>query len=97
MGGHAKTDDTLRILIEEVLHDTCHDLGVDPGLQKDGVEKHLQELLADHPGTLADGLTLVRREFPTAIGPVDLMCRDAAGSRSRSRSSVAATSTASSS
>ncbi len=56
-----------------------HDLGVDPGLQKDGVEKHLQELLADHPATLADGLTLVRREFPTAIGPVDLMCRDAAG------------------
>jgi RecB family endonuclease NucS len=71
--------DTLRILIEEVLHDSEHDLGVDPGLQKDGVEKHLQELLADHPGTLAPGLTLVRREFPTAIGPVDLMCRDADG------------------
>ena len=50
-----------------------------PGLQKDGVEKHLQELLAEHPATLADGLTLVRREYPTAIGPVDLMCRDAAG------------------
>ena len=45
-----KTDDTLRILIDEVLHDTSHDLGVDPGLQKDGVEKHLQELLAEHPG-----------------------------------------------
>ena len=75
----AKTDDTLRILIEEVLSDSSHDLGVDPGLQKDGVEKHLQELLAEHPATLADGLTLVRREFPTAIGPVDLMCRDAAG------------------
>ncbi len=72
-------DDTLRILIEEVLHDTSHQLGVDPGLQKDGVEKHLQELLADHPATLADGLTLVRREFPTAIGPVDLMCRDGKG------------------
>ena len=72
-------EDTLRILIEEILHDTSHDLGVDPGLQKDGVEKHLQELLADHPGTLAEGLTLVRREFPTAIGPVDLMCRDAGG------------------
>jgi RecB family endonuclease NucS len=71
--------DTLRILLEEVLHDSAHDLGVDPGLQKDGVEKHLQELLADHPGTLGEGLTLVRREFPTAIGPVDLMCRDAAG------------------
>ena len=74
-----KTDDTLRILLEEVLHDSAHDLGIDPGLQKDGVEKHLQELLAEHPATLAEGLTLVRREFPTAIGPVDLMCRDAAG------------------
>ncbi len=73
-------EDTLRILIEEIHHDTLHDLGVDPGLQKDGVEKHLQELLAEHPATLAEGLTLVRREFPTAIGPVDLMCRDAAGS-----------------
>jgi RecB family endonuclease NucS len=72
-------DDTLRILIEEVLHDSAHDLGIDPGLQKDGVEKHLQELLAEHPETLATGLTLVRREYPTAIGPVDLMCRDAAG------------------
>ncbi|HEX6149628.1 endonuclease NucS [Nocardioides sp.] len=72
-------DDTLRIMIEEVLHDSSHDLGVDPGLQKDGVEKHLQELLAEHPATLAVGLTLVRREFPTAIGPVDLMCRDADG------------------
>src|SRR5215212_6152023 len=66
-----KNDDTLRILIEEIQHDSSHDLGVDPGLQKDGVEKHLQELLAEHP--------LVRREYPTAIGPVDLMCRDAAG------------------
>jgi endonuclease len=74
-----KDDDTLRILIEEVLHDSSHDLGVDPGLRKDGVEKHLQELLADHPATLADGLMLVRREYPTAIGPVDLMCRDGDG------------------
>jgi endonuclease len=74
-----KDDDTLRILLEEVVHDSVHDLGVDPGLQKDGVEKHLQELLAEHPGTLADGLTLVRREYPTAIGPVDLMCRDGEG------------------
>jgi RecB family endonuclease NucS len=74
-----KSDDTLRILIDEVLHDSSHDLGVDPGLQKDGVEKHLQELLAEHPATLADGLTLVRREYMTAIGPVDLMCRDADG------------------
>jgi RecB family endonuclease NucS len=74
-----KDDDTLRILLEVVLHDSSHELGVDPGLQKDGVEKHLQELLAEHPATLADGLTLVRREYPTAIGPVDLMCRDGAG------------------
>jgi endonuclease len=74
-----KEGDTLRILLEEVLHDSLHDLGVDPGLQKDGVEKHLQELLAEHPSTLAEGLTLVRREYPTAIGPVDLMCRDAQG------------------
>ncbi|WP_227486788.1 endonuclease NucS [Nocardioides malaquae] len=75
----SRTDDTLRILIEEIHHDSSHDLGLDPGLQKDGVEKHLQELLADHPATIAEGLTLVRREFPTAIGPVDLMCRDASG------------------
>src|SRR4051795_2972512 len=74
-----KEDDTLRILLEDVLHDSDHDLGLDPGLQKDGVEKHLQELLAEHPATLAEGLTLVRREYPTAIGPVDLMCRDAEG------------------
>jgi endonuclease len=74
-----KNDDTLRILIEEIQHDSSHDLGVDPGLQKDGVEKHLQELLAEHPATLGAGLTLVRREYPTAIGPVDLMCRDAEG------------------
>ena len=75
----AKSGDSLRILIEEVLHDSNHDLGVDPGLQKDGVEKHLQELLAGRPATLGEGLSLVRREFPTAIGPVDLMCRDTEG------------------
>src|SRR3982750_966993 len=75
----SRTDDTLRILIEEIHHDSSHGLGADPGLQKDGVEKHLQELLADHPATLSPGLTLVRREYPTAIGPVDLMCRDADG------------------
>jgi len=74
-----RDDDTLRIVVEEILLDTSHDLGVDPGLQKDGVERHLQELLAEHPATLADGLSLVRREFPTAIGPVDLLCRDGAG------------------
>jgi RecB family endonuclease NucS len=71
--------DTLRITIDEIHHDTAHELGIDPGLQKDGVEKHLQELLAENPETLAPGLRLVRREFPTAIGPVDLMCRDASG------------------
>ena len=70
-----KTDDTLRIQIEEVLHDSAHDLGVDPGLQKDGVEKHLQELLAEHTASLGEGMTLVRREHMTAIGPVDLLCR----------------------
>ena len=75
----SKTDDTLRILIEEIHHDSAHELGIDPGLQKDGVEKHLQELLAEHPATLEPGLTLVRREFPTAIGPVDLMCKDVSG------------------
>ena len=74
-----KSDDALRILIEEIHHDSSHDLGIDPGLQKDGVERHLQELLAEHPTTLAPGLALVRREYPTAIGPVDLMCRDGDG------------------
>ena len=71
--------DTLLISLAEVLHDSSHDLGVDPGLQKDGVEAHLQVLLAAHPETLGTGWTLVRREYPTAIGPVDLLCRDAAG------------------
>jgi len=75
----AKSGDTLRILIGKVLSDSAYDLGIDPGLQKDGVEKHLQELLADHPSSLGDGLSLVRREFPTAIGPVDLLCRDDLG------------------
>ncbi len=67
------------ITIDEVLHDSSHDLGIDPGLVKDGVEAHLQELLAAHPDTLGDGYTLVRREYMTAIGPVDLLCRDASG------------------
>ncbi len=75
----AKSEDTLRIGIEQVLHDTGHDLGVDPGLVKDGVEAHLQELLAAHVETFGEGWTLVRREYMTAIGPVDLLCRDAAG------------------
>lgn len=73
------TPDTLRILLQEIHHDSSHELGVDPGLRKDGVEKHLQELLADNPETLSPGLRLVRREYPTAIGPVDLMCRDPDG------------------
>lgn len=75
----ARGGDSLRIVIEEVLSDSSYDLGMDPGLQKDGVEKHLQELLADHPDSLTSGLSLVRREFPTAIGPVDLLCRDGLG------------------
>ncbi|HEX6247904.1 MAG TPA: endonuclease NucS [Nocardioidaceae bacterium] len=78
-GRDGAAGDSLRILITEIAHDSTHELGVDPGLQKDGVEKHLQELLADHPAHLSEGLTLVRREYPTAIGPVDLMCRDAEG------------------
>lgn len=69
----------LTIHLHEVLHDTTHDLGDDPGLQKDGVEAHLQELLAASPHAIEDGLTLVRREYPTAIGPIDLVCRDAEG------------------
>ncbi len=74
-----KAGEELIISITEVLHDSSHELGVDPGLVKDGVEAHLQKLLAEHVTTLGDGWTLVRREFPTAIGPVDLMCRDASG------------------
>ena len=74
-----KSGEELRITIEEVLSDTSYELGVDPGLVKDGVEAHLQELLAEHVHTFGEGWTLVRREYPTAIGPVDLLCRDAAG------------------
>jgi RecB family endonuclease NucS len=76
---HAKSDDRLRIRLHEVLHDCAHDLGVDPGLVKDGAEAHLQRLLAEHITTLGEGYTLVRREFMTAIGPVDFLCRDARG------------------
>ncbi len=68
--------DKLQILLGEVYQDTTYELGVDPGLQKDGVEAHLQALLAEHPEALAPGLSLVRREHPTPIGPVDLLCRD---------------------
>ena len=69
----------LVITIDEVLHDIRHELGEDPGLVKDGAEAHLQQLLAEHVETLGAGWRLVRREYPTAIGPVDLLCRDAAG------------------
>ena len=71
--------ETLTIHLAEVLSDTAHELGIDPGLSKDGVEAHLQELLAADPTHIAEGLVLVRREFPTDIGPVDLLCRDAEG------------------
>ena len=73
----SKGGEELRITIEEVLHDSSHELGVDPGLVKDGVEAHLQQLLAAQVYLLGAGWRLVRREYPTAIGPVDLMCRDA--------------------
>jgi RecB family endonuclease NucS len=71
--------EALTIVIDEVLSDTSVELGADPGLQKDGVEAHLQELLAADPCRILDGLVLVRREHPTDIGPVDLLCRDADG------------------
>jgi endonuclease len=70
-----KAGEQLRITIEEIEHDTSHDLGVDPGLVKDGVEAHLQALLAEHVQLLGEGYTLVRREYMTAIGPVDLLTR----------------------
>jgi len=71
--------ETLTITLHQVLSDTSYDLGTDPGLWKDGVESHLQELLAANCGAIAPGLRLVRREYPTDIGPVDLLCRDADG------------------
>ena len=76
---HAKTADQLIVSIYEVLHDSAHELGIDPGLIKDGVEAHLQKLLAEHIHLLGDGHTLVRREYMTAIGPVDILARDSAG------------------
>jgi hypothetical protein len=74
-----KAGEKLVITMEKVLHDSAHELGAEPGLVKDGVEAHLQALLAEHISTLGDGWTLVRREYPTAIGPVDILCRDNAG------------------
>ena len=72
---HQKSDDRLEIEIGEVFHDSSHDLGVDPGLIKDGVEAHLQELLAAQIILLGEGHSLIRREYPTAIGPVDILAR----------------------
>ena len=74
-----KGGEPLAITITEVLSDTSVDLGIDPGLVKDGVESHLQELLAVQLDLLGEGWRLVRREYPTPIGPVDLMCRDSSG------------------
>ena len=74
-----KAGEELRITLDEIFQDTSYELGVDPGLVKDGVEAHLQELLAASPQALGAGFTVVRREYPTAIGPVDLLCRDAEG------------------
>jgi RecB family endonuclease NucS len=74
-----KAGEQLRITLTDVEHDSSHELGTDPGLVKDGVEAHLQELLAEHIELLGEGYTLVRREFMTAIGPVDILCRDAQG------------------
>jgi RecB family endonuclease NucS len=74
-----KAGEQLVISIEEVVHDSSHELGVDPGLVKDGVEAHLQVLLAEHCESIEQGLRLVRREHDTGIGPVDLLCRDANG------------------
>jgi len=76
---NAKTADLLVISIHEILHDSAHELGIDPGLQKDGVEADLQRLLAEQIELLGDGYSLVRREYMTAIGPVDILARDADG------------------
>jgi len=69
----------LTITLERVLSDTVHEMGEDPGLEKDGVERHLQVLLAERPWALEEGLALIRREYPTDIGPVDLLCSDSDG------------------
>ncbi|HEY0937671.1 MAG TPA: endonuclease NucS [Trebonia sp.] len=74
-----KAGETLTIILDETLSDTSAELGIDPGLIKDGVEAHLQELLAEQLHRLGDGWRLIRREYPTPIGPVDIMCRDHTG------------------
>ena len=76
---NAKSDDRLEIEFFEVIHDSEHNLGLDPGLIKDGVEAHLQEMLAEQISLVGEGHTLVRREYPTAIGPVDILARDSHG------------------
>ncbi len=75
----AKTEDRLVVAVHEVLHDSSHELGVDPGLVKDGVEAQLQKLLSEQVELLGEGHQLVRREYPTAIGPVDLLVRSPRG------------------
>ncbi len=74
-----RSGEAMTITMEAVLHDSAHRLGLDPGLVKDGVEKQLQALLAERCHVVRPGLRLVRREYPTDIGPVDLLCRDADG------------------
>lgn len=74
-----KAGERLIITVSQVFHNSVHELGVDPGLVKDGVEAHLQELLAEHVETFGKDWQLVRREYPTAIGPVDLLCKDENG------------------
>ena len=69
----------LIITLHEIFSDLSHEMGIDPGLQKDGVEAHLQELLADDPSFLLEGLELIKREYPTDLGPVDLLCRTSKG------------------
>ncbi len=76
----AKTEDVLQVSIYEVFSDVSHELGEEPGLIKDGVEKQLQEMLAEQLHHLGEGFSLVRREYMTAIGPVDILARDSAGS-----------------
>ena len=74
-----KAGERLVITVNQVIHNSTHELGIDPGLVKDGVEAHLQVLLAEHVETFGKNWQLVRREYPTAIGPVDLLCKDEFG------------------
>ena len=76
---HLKTLDQLVVSIFEVFHDSAHELGIDPGLIKDGAESHLQKLLAEQIHLLGDGFTFVKREYMTAIGPVDILAQDETG------------------